>query len=241
MELNKNAFPVLLQLNKVKEICENEFKKKGHKIELKKKMFHLNIVPYWFCYYDIYVIKDNVPETISKQLSLNAMSNKIEDNLGYLFDIRNPKVIAKIELPELEKVETRLKEIIVDKQEAKTTIKKVLAARYKVPIDNISLSGFVEIWVPFWKLETKDVIIRIDAVGGKINNFEDVQKKQKTSAELYKEMITELGQPKKVFFYVGMVFEVVFRVMKNIALFVKKHKIVVIIFLLLLLGYLLFI
>jgi hypothetical protein len=235
MELNKNAFPVLLDLTKVIDICTEAFKKKGHHLEINKKMFHLNVVPYWFCFYDIYIIKDNKPETISKQIALNAMSNKIEDQLDLLFDITNPKLIKKVELPELEKVEIRLKELIVKKEEAETTIKKIIAARYKVDVDCVSLSGFVEIWIPFWKLENKITTLRVDGVGGKINNFDKIPKKDKTNVELYSEMVEDLKDPKKIVYYFGMVFEVVFRVFKNVFLFLKKNKVITIMLLLLIL------
>lgn len=240
MELNKNAFPILLNLNQVIDICLKEFKNKGHHLDIKKKMIHLNVVPYWFCFYDIYYMKDKVPETISKQIALNAMSNKIEDYLENLFDITNPKTIKKIEVAELEKVEIRIKEMIVKKEEAEVTIKKVIAARYNIPLENISLSGFVEIWIPFWKIENDIKIIRIDAVGGNNNNFKDIPKKEKTNIELYNEMITDLKNPKKLLFYLVMVLEVILRVLKKTFLFLKKNKIITIFLLLLLLLVILF-
>jgi hypothetical protein len=240
MELNKNAFPILLDLNKVIDVCTKEFKKKGHHLEIKKKMFHLNVVPYWFCFYDIYLMKDDKPETISKQVALNAMSNKIEDNLGSLFDIINPKTVKKIDSSEIEKIEIRIKDMIVNKEEAETTIKKVIAARYNTPLENISLSGFDEIWIPFWKLKNNIKTIRIDGVGGKVNNFKDIPKKEKSSVVLYNEMLNELKNPKKLLFYLVMVFEVFFRLLKRIFLFLKKNKVITILLLLIILLLILF-
>jgi hypothetical protein len=241
MELNKNAFPIQLDLQKVISIIEKELKKKGHNININKKMFHINVVPYWFCFYDIYVIENNKPDTISNQLALNAMTNKIEDGLTNLFDVVNPKMLPKIEVQDIEKIEIRIKEIIVSKEEAKKTLEKIVAATHKVPINNISLSGFKEIWVPFWKLETDDFHIRVDAVGGVVNNFEKIPKKEKTHSALYNEMLNELKSPKKVGLYFLMMFEVVFRVFKNVFLFLKKYKeitvVVLVIILLLLLFY----
>ncbi len=240
MELNKNAFPVQVNLKKIMDICTNAFKKKGHNIEINKKMFHLNIVPYWFCFYDIYFIKNNQPETISKQLALNATSNKIEDDTTYLFDIVNPRILKKIELPELEKVEIRKKELVVDQKEAETTIKKILAARHKVPFENISLSGFKETWIPFWKLETDVKTIRIDAVGTKINNLKEIPKKEKSNIQLYNEMLKDITNPKKLLTYFFMMFEVFFRILKNIFLFFNKHRMVLLVLLLLLLIWVVF-
>ena len=111
----------------------------------------------------------------------------------------------------------------------------ILAARYKVPINNISLSGFKEIWIPFWKLETDIINIRIDAVSGKINNLDKIPKKGKSKVELYNEMLTDLKKPKKLANYFVMVFDVIFRFIKNTFLFLIKYKIITIIVLIILL------
>lgn len=218
MELNKNAFPIKINRNKAIELIEEDYKKKGYNIKLKKEDMYLNIVPYWFSFYDIYFKKNGKYEDLSGQCALNALRNRLENEYIALFNYANPEYTEKVNIERVKKTKVKIKKRVVDLKEAEITTKKILSAKYDVETDNISLSGFDEIWIPFWKIRVdKNKKIKLDAVCGEINNFELIKKREKTDSELFKEMINDIQNPALFFKYLSTS-------LKNIFDFLVKNK-----------------
>jgi len=219
MKLNKNAFPVRINLENAIAKFQKEFDRKGHKITITKNCFYLNIVPFWVCYFDIDLKKNNEYKHISSQVALNSLTNKIQDEFLKLLEFDTPQEIDNISVA-LEKVDIRIKKSLISKEEAHTAIIKMLSCKYEVDKQNISLSGFEEIYIPIWKCKIDGKEIFLDGVLGKINNFEKINQIAKDNSELFKELLTEIKTPKKFFEYF-------FNLLKSIFVFlIRAWKII---------------
>jgi hypothetical protein len=239
MELNKNSFPVNINREQALETILSNFKEKGHSIKISKKDIYMTIVPYWFCFYDIYSKKNNKFETISGQIALNSQTNKIEDNLTILFKYGNPKLIKKLLLPAIEKIDIRVKEKLINKEESKKTISQLLCSKYEVNLEDITLTGFVEIWVPYWKIKVDSQKYKLDAVGGKINNLNTIEIKEKTNSELFLDFLEDMKNPNKSWIYFKNFFLNVFNLIIELFKFIIKYKTLFLIVLIIILIYLL--
>lgn len=219
MELNKLSFPVKITLEEAISIFQKEFDKKGYKVKITKDNIHLNITPYWVCFYDIDCKnKEGKYQHISAQTALNSLTNKVEDEFLKLLDITTPKVIERLDVSFVEKVEIRIKKSIVKKSEAQETITKMLACKFSAEKNNISLSGFEQIYIPIWRCDAENLEIYFDGVTSKINNFKKIVKRKKSNSEIFSEMIKDIKHPKKFFeyllnFIVG-IFKALFELLK---------------------------
>lgn len=222
MELNKHSFPVKITLEEAILKFQKEFDKKGHKVKIKKEHLHLNITPFWVCFFDIDCKIDGQYQHISAQTALNSLTNKVEDEFLKLLEISTPKQINKFDTS-LEKIEIRIKKSLIKLEEAKETITKMLACKYSVDKNNISLSGFEEMYIPIWKCEIENTELYYDGVSGKINNFEKIEKREKGSVEIFSEMLEEIKNPKTFFKYLISMFSWIFK------LLIKNWQLVVIV------------
>lgn len=200
MELNKLSFPVKITLEEAISLFQKEFDKKGHKVKITKDNIHLNITPYWVCFYDIDSKVDGKYQHISNQTALNALTNKVEDEFLQLLDVTTPKFIEHLDVS-FEKIEIRIKKSIVKKSEAEKTITKMLACKFSAEKDNVSLSGFEQIYIPIWRCDYKDMEIYFDGVTSKINNFKKIVKREKSNSEIFSETLKDIKSPKKFFTY----------------------------------------
>lgn len=215
MKLNKNAFPVKITLEQAILTIQKEFNRKGHKVTISKNNFHLNIVPFWVCFYDVDSNKDNNYKHYSGQIALNSLTNKSQEEYLKLLEFETPQNIDTIDVA-LEKVEIRIKKSLVSKEEAKEAIIKMLSCKYQVNKDNVTLSGFEEMYIPIWKCNFDNHELSLDGVIGKINNFNIINKKTKSNKDLFIEMTEEIKDPKKFLEYV-------FEFIKGIFVFVFKN------------------
>ncbi|MFA7708652.1 MAG: hypothetical protein WCX82_00770, partial [archaeon] len=170
MELNKHSFPVNITLEDAISKFQKEFDKKGHKVKIQKDQMHLNITPYWVCFYDIDSNKDGNYQHISGQMALNSLTNKVENEYLKILDVSTPQVIDALDVS-FQRVEIRVKKSLIHQAEAQETITKVLSSKYNVDRKNISLSGFEEMYIPIWRIDIENHELHMDAVTGKINNF----------------------------------------------------------------------
>jgi len=233
MKLNKNSFPVNISFEDAFSKIQKEFTKKGHKVNLSKNNFHLNITPYWVCFYDIDSNKDNNYKHFNGQIALNSLTNKSQEEYLKLLEFDTPQIIDTIDVA-LEKVEIRLKKSLISKEEAKEAIVKMLSCKFQVDKQNVTLSGFEEMYIPIWKCNYENHELSLDGVIGKINNFNIINKKSKSNKDLFIEMTEEIKDPQKFLEYV-------FEFIKGIFVFLfKKWKAVLIILLILLILYFVF-
>lgn len=239
MKLNKNAFPVNIALDDAILKLQKELNRRGHKTTVFKTNFHLNIVPFWVCFYDVDSNKDGVYAHHNSQIALNSLTNKIQDEYLKLLDYHSPEHIENIDIS-LEKIEIRLKKSLVTKEEAKETIVKMLSCKFEVDKKNVSLSGFEEMYIPIWKYQFEKQEIYFDAVVGEINNFNKIVVKEKNNKDLFLEMLEDLKDPKKVLNYIYSFFKnIVINIKK---LFIQKIKawklILVVVLIIIILGFL---
>jgi hypothetical protein len=233
MELNKHSFPVKITLEDAISIFQKEFDKKGHKVKINRENLHLNLTPFWVCFFDIDCKNDGKYQHISAQTALNSLTNKIQDEFLKLLEVSTPQIIDSIDVS-LEKVEIRVKKSLIKLEEAKETITKMLACKYSVDKANISLSGFEEMYIPIWRCNFENLELYSDGVIGKINNFEKIDKRQKGSNEIFSEMLEDIKSPKMFFKYFINLFSWIFKVIiKNWYLVVIMVIIIVIAFLVL--------
>ncbi len=214
MELNKCSFPVKVTLEEAISKFQKEFDKKGYKVKITKENLHLNIVPYWVCFYDIDCRIDNKYHHISGQTALNSLTNKIEDEFLILLEKFTPRVLDSIDVF-IERVEIRVKKSLVSIEETKETVTKMLSCKFNVEKTSISLSGFEEMYIPIWRCDIDNLELYFDAVMGKINNLQKLGKIKKSDSALFTEMMSDLKDPKKLFKYIADFFIGIF----DIALF----------------------
>ncbi len=227
MKLNKNAFPVKITLDEAILIIQKEFNRKGHKVSVTKDNVHLNIVPFWVCFYDVDSKKDGNYKHFSSQIALNALTNKIQDEYLKLLEHESPQLVDSLAVA-LEKVEIRVKKLLITKEEAIEAITKMLSCKFEVDVKNVSLSGFEEIYIPIWKFEIEKHELSLDGVLGKVNNFNIINKKTKNNKDLFIEMINEIKKPTKLLEYL-------FTLIKNGFLLIFKYWRIVLIFILIIL------
>mgnify|MGYP001194516590 CR=1 FL=1 len=233
MKLNKNAFPVKITLEEAVSIVQKEFNRKGHKVNITKNNFHLNIVPFWVCFYDVDSKKNNVYKHYTGQVALNSLTNRSQEEYLKLLEHETPQNIDTIDIA-LEKIEIRLKKSLLTKAEAQDIIAKMLSCKFEVDKDNLTLSGFEEMYIPIWKCNFENHELSLDAVLGKINNFNIINQKTKDNKDLFIEMLDEIKDPKKFLEYV-------FEFFKNIFLFIFRNwKSFFIVLLILLIVYFVF-
>lgn len=221
MNLDKNAFPVNVNLDEAISIFQMELNRKGYKVNITKDNLHLNILPFWVCFYDVDINKDGQYKHYSAQIALNSLTNKLQDEYLKLLDFESPTMIDSLDIS-FEKVEIRLKKSLVSKDEAKDTITKILSCKFQVDKANVTLSGFEEMYIPIWKCNYEGLELSVDAVVGKINNFDIIKKKEKGVSEAFSEMWSEIKDPKKFFWYL-------FVIVRDCIRFATKHIIVVIV------------
>lgn len=241
MEFNKNCFPINITAEDAVNIFNKEFSSKGHNIKINKEGLRLVVLPYWVCFYDIDTKVNGKYKHLSGQTALNATKNKIEDEVLKLFEISNPKYIESLEVNIFEKTELKIKKLVISQKESEKIILKTLLSKYSVEKEDVALSGFDEIWVPFWKttINKKDFIF--DATDNKLNNFKEIEVKQKSNNQLFQEMIQEIKEPSKLLGYFSWVFKNIFLGLKKFVLYLYKNSTVVLVIILILLLILLFI
>jgi hypothetical protein len=239
MEFNKNCFPINITTEDAVNIFSKEFCSKGHNIKINKEGLRLVVLPYWVCFFDIDTKIDGKYKHISGQTALNATKNKIEDDILKLFEFSNPKLIKNLEINVFEKTEVKIKKLVISQKESEKIILKTLLSKYTIEKEEVALSGFDEIWVPFWKItvDKKDFIF--DATDNKLNNFKEIKVKQKNNNQLFQEMIEEIKEPSRLLEYVLWVFKNIFLGLKKAILYVYKHNTVFLLIFLILLAILL--
>lgn len=241
MEFNKNCFPINIAPEDALSIFEKEFASKGHKVKINKEGLRLVVLPYWVCFFDIDTKTNGKYKHISGQTALNATKNKIEDEILKLFEISNPKHIEKLEINLIERIDVKIKKLVLTKEESEKIILKTILSKYSTTKEEVALSGFDEIWVPFWKMTINKKDYIFDATDNKLNNFNEIVVKQKSNNELFTEMIEEIKEPSKLLEYFGYIFKNIFKLFKNIILFLYKHSTIFLLIVLLILLFLLFI
>jgi hypothetical protein len=240
-QISDKQFPIMIDKGKAIDIIQKALKKKGHIVELAKDNIYITITPYWFLFYDIDCNIDGNYKHISGQTALSALTNKVDETVTSLFKYEKPKVTEDIGLSRTERLQINIKDGIVDKEEAKKTITKYLCSKFNVTKDNISLSGIELIYVPKWKYRLEEYKLQLDAVSGKINNFDIIQEKEQSNSELFKEMLEDLKSPMGIPKYIFNVFKQLFL---GVAWFIKElgrnYKSIIVIVLIALVIYLIF-
>jgi hypothetical protein len=239
--VTEKRFPIKLEPKQAVNIFQAALKKKGHKYEIKKESLYLTITPYWVCFYDILINKNEKFNRISNQIALNSINNQINEKVVDIFKISKPIIKENLEAPKTEQIQINLKKPIVTKEEAEETIIKYLIYKHNVSKDQISLSGIEQIYVPNWKVKLDKFKLKIDAITGEVNNFEIIPKKEKTKIELIKEVFSEVKEDKKLGtyfkdFFIG-IFDGIIFIFKEI---IKNYKIILWILLIAILIYLIF-
>ncbi len=212
MEIDKKRFPINIKESKYAvKIFQDALKKRGHDHEIKKEDVYLTITPYWVAFYDIGYTTEKYTHA-SGQITLNAVTNNINDYIIKLFDIEKPAIFKNVNIQKAENNKVFLKEPIINEEEARKTITKELVQRFNVEEKNVSLSGVEEIYVPYWKLKTKEHNkLKFDAIDGSVNNFKTINEKEATYTDMYKEMVNDLKSSKKISGYIGNILKAIGR------------------------------
>jgi len=241
IKISDKRFPIKLEPKQAANIFQAALKKKGHKYEIKKEDLYLTITPYWICFYDILINKTDKFSRISNQIALNSINNQINEKVIEIFKIAKPIVKENLEAPKTEQIQITIKKPIVSKEEAEKTITKYLIYKHNIINDQISLSGVEKIYVPNWKIRLDKYKLKIDAITGEVNNFETINKKEKTKMELIKEVFSDVKEEQKLNNYLKDFFTGIFDgigfIFKEV---VKNYKIILWILLITLLIYLIF-
>jgi hypothetical protein len=241
IQIKQKRFPIKLDPKSAVNIIQIALKKKGYKYEIKKDQLYLTITPYWFCFYDILINKNDEFNHISEQISLNAINNQINEKVIEIFKFSKPIIKEKLNAPKTEQIQINIKTSIVIKEEAEKTIHKYLMYKHNVTEDQISLSGIEEIYVPNWKVQLDKFKLKLDAVTGKVNNFDIIKMKNKSKLDLIKEVFTDIQEDKKLPSYLGGFFSGIFEGIKFIFVEIfKNYKIILWLITIGLLIYLLF-
>jgi len=220
MEINKKRFPINIKESKqAAKIFQEALKKRGHNHEIKKEDVYLTITPYWIAFYDVGYNNGKYTHG-SGQIALNAVTNNINEYIIKLFDIEKPGIFKNVNIQKTENNKVILKEPIISEEEARKTLTKELIQRFNIDEKNVSLSGVEEIYVPYWKLKTKEHNkLKFDAIDGSVNNFKTINEKESTYTDVYKEMISDLKSPNKFAGYVGNILKAIG---KGIAFMLKE-------------------
>jgi len=241
MQITQKRFPIKLEPKSAANIIQTALKKKGYKYEIKKENLYLTITPYWICFYDILINKNDKFNHISAQIALNAINNQINEKVIEVFKISKPIVKENLEAPKTEQIQINIKKSIVSKEEAEKTIRKYLVYKHNVTEDQISLSGIEEIYVPNWKIQLDKFKLKLDAINGTVNNFDVIKMRDKSKLDLIKEVFTDIQEEKKFTNYLGDFFKGIFDGIKFIFTEIFKNwKIILWIIIVGLFVYLLF-
>jgi len=239
--LDKKRFPIKLEPKKAALIIQNALKKKGYKYEIKNDQLYLTITPYWVSFYDILINRNGNFTRISDQIALNAINNQINEQVIDIFKISKVIVKENLEAPKTEQIQIRLKKPIIVKEEAEKTIIKYLIYKHNVEEDQISLSGVEEIYVPNWKIQLDKFKLKLDAITGDVNNFNNIKQKDKTKIELIKEVFTDVKEDQKLGSYLSSLAKEIYNMFSFIIKeIIKNYKIVFWIVIIALLIYLIF-
>ncbi len=241
MELDKKRFPVRLDPNKAIEIIRTTLKRKGHSETIKKEDLYLTITPYWVCFFDILKNTNGNFKHVNGQIAINSINNMINEKVIEIFKLAKPKIYKTLNVPKTEKTQIIIKEAITTKEEAERSILKYLVHKFGVNMEGVSLSGMEEICVPNWKIKLKKYKLKLDAISGKVNDFDKIKGIDKNSKDLFNEMLSDLKSPKKVGFYFFNIFKELFEGIAWILQMVwKNYKVTLWIILIALVIYLIF-
>ncbi len=160
------------------------------------KSHSLVYIPYWFFSFDIYESADSKTKVIASGFSsLNAFSKEFDHRLAYLSH-SHPK---KEDLPSSGPGAEVLPPKLAEEAEVKEILPVLLASRHDASKDNVIISGLEFAYVPFWRISIdahdESVVLRMNAVTGKIINVGDIHPRGKAIQELVTETFRELSDP----------------------------------------------
>lgn len=211
---DKKRFPIRLEPKDAIDVLKDSLKKKGYNIDIKKQDLYLKVTPYLFCFYDI-LKNEGSFKHIRGQIAINLVNNTINEKVCEIFKYAKPKIYEELNIPKTEKTNIIIKEPVIKQEKAEKSLQKYLISKYLTKEDAISLSGLEVIYVPNWKTEIntkeiKNIKVKLDAVKGKVNDFEKIIDREKNNKELFDEMLEDLKDPKNIGVYILNLFKEIF-------------------------------
>ncbi|MDO8647477.1 MAG: hypothetical protein Q7R70_03605 [Candidatus Diapherotrites archaeon] len=203
MFLTKPSFPVSFTKEQLGELVKKTLGRKfWHHYETKSTM--LQFLPYYFFAYDAFFEEKNadsgalvVKDTQAGSMALNAQSGEFDESLLELGESEEPIMLK--ESPAPEGIEVDIERANMSESEVKKIAPIRLAAKLGVSKQNVELSNFKLVFVPFWRVE---VIINeetfelvVNATTGEIAPEDEIPYREKSIMELTGETAMELRRP----------------------------------------------
>lgn len=191
--------PINLTVISATESVKKEMEKRfWHEYELKS--LKLNLVPYFLFNYHYYLEQDSASKhTIKKSthgiLALDGHDVTVREDLVELI-----KHNWKKGSPAVPKGEFYEKWNNIEKREQDAVLTLKTAEFFGVPKENVVVSAARKVYIPFYKTSVvaakKEYNLIINAVGGNIEGIKAIPQREKGYAEIARETIDELKDPK---------------------------------------------
>jgi hypothetical protein len=199
MFLGTPALPIKIGADKARELLEKAFRARNWKdasVEAEK----LVLVPYYFFEYAAYREKEKAGERIVSKVERGKLvldAEKAEVVEGIAEQLPEEKEMLR-ELPEGIKLE--LKKAPLEEKEARKICLFKTAEKLARAIDKVSIMNLRPFYFPLWEMQARingeKLALHLSAVNGAILEEKDIPVREKTAAEITKETLEELRNPK---------------------------------------------
>ncbi len=200
MYLNKPAFPVSFTVENIIGLIESMVKGKSWtKFEVAD--ISLVYIPFWIFNYDAYSEAPSeegekvVSALESGKMALNAFTNELDENVGFLYDSGD----AEMQQKPTADYPFKIQRPKIRESDAKEITSLRLAAQLGLKKENVIISGLELVYLPIWftwvTVAEGTYKLQINAVSGEILNEEQVPEREKGWLEVTSETLQDLKQP----------------------------------------------
>ncbi len=199
MYLGNPSLPISVEVDKARELAEKALRERNWKdfsIEAAKLIF----VPYYFFEYNTYSEKEREGEKVVSgvergKLVLNPETTEIME--GIAEQLPEEKALVH-EIPD--GLEFEAKKPALKEKDAENICRLKTAEKLGKPIEKVSVMNVGLFYVPLWelgvKLREEQLSLYVSAVNGSVLEEESIPYREKTAAEITRETLQELREPK---------------------------------------------
>ena len=189
MLLDSQTFELVLTPEVALSSVKKDLGSAGYK-RIEVEQIRLFYTPFWVFTFDI----EGTAQPISGKTSINACSGDVSEFVPALFERPLNKTRKTAE-----NVESEVESTAVDKREVERVAQARVAAQVGVKKDQVSVSAFQKIYVPFYRIwlsaEGNPIKAEVDGCLGATFGLEGIPKKQKTMDEVTKDTLNKLKTP----------------------------------------------
>ncbi|MEM4221936.1 MAG: hypothetical protein QW097_00695 [archaeon] len=200
MILDAPAAVLSIRMDDVLDLLEETLKERNWK-DFEMIDVKLAYYPLYLFNFDVLIeqkVQDQVfSQGVSGTIALNAATGELSEEIIDLLEKRPVDFERDIKSHEMK---YEVKQAMFSKEEAKESCKLKLASKYGIGKDNVSISGFRQIYWPFWvvfiSLPKKGTFkLLIDGVGGSPFGIAQVPEREKGWLEITQETFEKLKTP----------------------------------------------